>query len=385
MFYRHLLLLFAGFILVPPGWSQSNTQPNHERLRKIRDEIRQVEKKIAASKKKESTVLYTIHNIDIDIDLAQSLILNLSNEQKKREREISRIERDLDETKAELERLQGLLSKRLVTAYKHGRVQDIELLLTARSLNDGLLWLEYQKRLAENDLRNYINIKEKRERIARDKNLLTLELNKKKTALTDRLREEGKLKKKKTKRQNVLYQIRQDASLLKRRLQEKENAAKEIKRLITNMERNSTPLPMLKPETPFSELKGRMLWPTAGKVVARFGRYRHPQLKTITENIGIDIQAPAGKAVQVVASGKVTVITWQRGRGNILIVSHYGGYYSVYTHLQEIDVNLMEEVKLGQVLGTVGESGSINGPLLHFEIWKGTSKLNPELWLAKGP
>jgi murein DD-endopeptidase MepM/ murein hydrolase activator NlpD len=126
-----------------------------------------------------------------------------------------------------------------------------------------------------------------------------------------------------------------------------------------------------------------MLWPVAGKIIARFGQYRHPELKTVTENIGIDIQAGAGNPVKVVASGRVTVITWQRGRGNIVIVSHYGGYYTVYTHLQEIQVDLQEEVSMGQVIGTVGESGSLKGPMLHFEIWRGEEKLDPEVWLGK--
>ena len=80
---------------------------------------------------------------------------------------------------------------------------------------------------------------------------------------------------------------------------------------------------------------------------------------------------------------QVTAITWQRGRGNIVIARHYGGYYSVYTHLQEILVDEGDEIGMGEELGTVGESGSLKGPLLHFEIWKGTEKVNPELWLAK--
>jgi len=101
------------------------------------------------------------------------------------------------------------------------------------------------------------------------------------------------------------------------------------------------------------------------------------------ENIGIEIEAPEGSPVQVVASGKITKITWQRGRGNIVIVSHYGGYYTVYTHLEEILVDLLEDVEPGQVIGSVGESGSLKGPVLHFEVWKGTTKLNPENWLAK--
>ena len=140
---------------------------------------------------------------------------------------------------------------------------------------------------------------------------------------------------------------------------------------------------MPKPGTLFSELRGGMIWPTEGRIVTRFGKVKHPELKTITENIGIEIEAPEGSPVQVVASGKITKITWQRGRGNIVIVSHYGGYYTVYTHLEEILVDLLEDVEPGQVIGSVGESGSLKGPVLHFEVWKGTTKLNPENWLAK--
>ncbi len=382
MLGRSLLLVFS-LTMLAAGSTQDRGQPHHERLRKIRDEIRQMEKEMEETKKKESSVLYTIHNIDIDIDLARSVIQNLKGEQHRKETQVQRIERNLRETQAELDGLKELLGKRLVYAYKYGRVKDLELLLTARSLNDGLLWLEYQKRLADNDLRNYRNIKDKQARIARDKDLLTIDLQAKKVLLSKRLNEEKKLAAKRETRKHVLYKIRQDGNLLQRRMAEKESAAAEIKRLIANLERNPTRTPMLPPGTPFAQLKGKMLWPTEGKVVARFGTYRHPELKTVTENIGIDIQSSYGKPVQVVASGKVTAITWQRGRGNIIIVSHYGGFYSVYTHLEEISVDLLQDVELGQALGTVGESGSVDGPLLHFEIWQGTSKLDPEHWLAK--
>ena len=142
-------------------------------------------------------------------------------------------------------------------------------------------------------------------------------------------------------------------------------------------------MPLPKSGTLFSELRGGMIWPTEGQIVTRFGRVKHPELKTVTENIGVEIKAPEGSPVQVVAGGKITKITWQRGRGNIVIVSHYGGYYTVYTHLGEILVDLLETVESGQVIGSVGESGSLKGSILHFEVWKGTTKLNPENWLAK--
>jgi len=117
-------------------------------------------------------------------------------------------------------------------------------------------------------------------------------------------------------------------------------------------------------------------------VISHFGRQKHPSLNTITENLGIEIKAKLGAPVKVVDDGQVQTITWQRGRGNIVIISHDDGYYTVYTHLAEIEVNLQQEVKQGQVIGTVGDSGSINGPMLHFQIWKNTSNLNPEDWLT---
>ena len=101
----------------------------------------------------------------------------------------------------------------------------------------------------------------------------------------------------------------------------------------------------------------------------------------MTENLGLDIKVEAGAAVHSVADGKVTAVTWQRGRGNLIIINHSDGYYTVYTHLDEIFVNLQQTVTAGQVVGTVGETGSLEGPLLHFQIWRKFTHLNPEIWL----
>ncbi|MFQ5649048.1 MAG: murein hydrolase activator EnvC family protein [bacterium] len=382
MFFRVLLLVVLTML---PGelLAQNEIKSHHVRLKKIRDEIHSVEKEIAASQKKESSVLDQLNTVDLDIDLAQSVIQNLRKEQKKKNRQIAQIEENLEATKTELERLKEAFRKRLVYTYKYGRVKDLELLLTARSINDGLLWLEYQKRLARHHYRNYLKIKDKQAEIARDKDLLTVELQEKKALLANKIREEKKLRGQKKQRQKLLDSIRQNTDLLRQRLAQKERAAAEMQRMIVKLEQAPTKVPLVRPETLFAELKGRMIWPTSGKIIARFGRYKHPELKTVTENIGIDIQAPMGSPVQAVASGKVTAIEWQRGLGNIVIIRHYGGYYSVYTHLEEILINLLQEVQMGEVIGNVGESGSLKGPVLHFEIWKGTEKLNPEQWLGK--
>lgn len=385
MFFRLLVWInFCVFIGLAQGLgAQSRIESHHEKLRRIRDEIQSMEKQLEASQKKESNELYVLANLDLEIDLTQSVVQNLKKEQQKRERQIAKLEDNLKTTQKELKHLKQTLAKRLIYMYKYGRVKDLELLLTADSINDGLLWVEYQQRLSEHDYRNYLKIQEKQAQIERNRDLLAIELEEKKKLLQDKLREEQKLKQKKQKRQTVLRSIRKNTELLRQQLTQKEQAAEEIRNMIVNLEREPAQKPMLPPETLFADLKGRMPWPTEGEIVTRFGRVKHPELKTVTENIGIEIKSRLGSPVQVVASGKVTTITWQRGRGNIVIVSHYGGYYTVYTHLEQILVNLEEEVEMGQVIGTVGESGSLSGPILHFEIWQGTEKLNPELWLGK--
>ncbi|MFQ5675293.1 MAG: murein hydrolase activator EnvC family protein [bacterium] len=385
MFYNVLVycLLSSLLFFARDLNAQNRVERHYDKLKKIRNEIRAVEKKIEATKKDETSVLYVLTNLDLDIDVTQSFIQNLKKGLKRKGNQISKIEESLKTTEAELKRLKDIFRQRLIYIYKYGRFKDIELLLTARSLNDGLLWLEYQKRLSDNDYRNYLKIEEKQAKIVRDKSILNIELEGKKKLLKDKINEEAKLKSKKKERQTVLASIQQNMDLLRLRLAEKEREAEERRQLIARLEREKEETPLIKPETLFAELRGRLSWPTEGRIVSRFGRFRNPELKTVTENIGIEIKAPAGSPIHAVASGKVTAITWQRGRGNIIIISHYGGYYTVYTHLEVPLVDLLEEVEMGQVIGNVGESGSLKGPILHFEIWQGTEVLNPDDWLAK--
>lgn len=377
------VLLLALLGAVSQGFAQGKSSQHLERLRKLRDEINKMQKQIAASEKKESSVLYVLSNLDLEIDLAQSLIQNLKKERKEKERQIRQLEKNLKTSDEEIQKLKDIISKRMIYTYKYGRSKDLELLFTAKSLNEGILWLEYQKRLSAHDYRNYLALREKQNQISRDRDLLAIELQEKQKLLRAKQDEERKLKEKKKQRQKILSKVRRDTNLLRQQLAEKEKAAAEIRKIILRLESEPRKAPLPKPETLFADLRGRMLWPVQGKIVSRFGKVKHPELKTVTENIGIEIKAPLGNPVQAVAGGKVTAITWQRGSGNIVIISHYGGFYTVYTHLQEIFVDELDDIQMGQIIGSVGESGSTKGPILHFEIWKGSEKLNPEDWLAK--
>ena len=71
------------------------------------------------------------------------------------------------------------------------------------------------------------------------------------------------------------------------------------------------------------------------------------------------------------------------GFGNTVIVDHNNGYYTVYAHLDEIAVKKFQILQAGSVIGTVGDSGSLEGAKLHFEIYANNEPQNPTRWLKK--
>ena len=133
----------------------------------------------------------------------------------------------------------------------------------------------------------------------------------------------------------------------------------------------------------FPKLKGQLAWPAEGRISAKFGRQWNPKLKTTTENPGIDIKGKPGSEIKTVLGGVVTTITFIRGYGTTIIIDHGSGFYTVYSHVTNVETNVDSQVNSGDVIAYMGDSGSINGSQLHFEIWGEGKKLNPESWLKK--
>ena len=183
---------------------------------------------------------------------------------------------------------------------------------------------------------------------------------------------------------------------MQREIERQTKAAKELENVIANLidldrlkkEKRDADvregrLPQPPPMTGnFASKRGKLRWPVSqGVVVAKFGNQVHPRLKTITTNTGIDIQVKPGSPVSSVAEGEVSTILWYPSYGNLLIINHYSGYRTVYTHLADIAVTEGQKVKEGERIGTSGDA--IDGPRLHFEVWKEREKQNPELWLSR--
>jgi len=135
----------------------------------------------------------------------------------------------------------------------------------------------------------------------------------------------------------------------------------------------------------FGALRGRLPRPAEATVEVPFGKVVHPRFKTVTVQNGVELKAPAGAEVRAVAPGRVVHAGWFRGYGNLVIVDHGEGFHTLVAHLASMHTAMGEEVQAGTLLGTVGDTGSLRGPSLYFEVRERGRPVDPRAWMVPRP
>lgn len=135
----------------------------------------------------------------------------------------------------------------------------------------------------------------------------------------------------------------------------------------------------------FDQNRGKLPWPVAqGIIVERFGIHTHPVYKNIKlpENNGVTISTTSGAQALCVFDGVVKQVVVIPGYNQCVLVQH-GEFFTFYCKLAKVTVKAGDSLKTGQALGTLETDGGAT--TIHFQIWKGTVKQNPENWLRPRP
>lgn len=194
-------------------------------------------------------------------------------------------------------------------------------------------------------------------------------------------------------RRALLARVRDDRAASERMTAELAEAARRLELLVRELGRRAQaravatrPAEPGMPPPPavgLGALRGQLPWPTEGRIVTAFGRQVHPRFGTETIRHGVDIEAPEGAAIRAVHGGTVLYRGWLRGYGNLVILDHGQGYYTLYAHASDVDVEEGEAVKVGQRIARVGETGSADGPRVYFEVrYQGRAE-DPQVWLRR--
>ena len=276
--------------------------------------------------------------------------------------------------------------------YKKGTLSDIEKILSSSSWRQAIYRTKYMGIISDIDQKTQNKIKSLLIDIGKQR--ISLESNYRNKVRLKKDQEESKvsLRASRKKRQRELDKIRKNQTELTKYLEEKQAGMQELEALLKKIRQEKSSYDradrIKKQQTAlktqvFSKLKGQLPWPASGRVVKKFGRSWNSERKTTTENPGIDIKGKPGSPVRSIIGGIITTITYIRGYGTTLIIDHGGGFYTVYSHITNVEANEGQEVQAGDVIAYMGDAGSVEGSKLHFEIWGNGQKLNPEKWLMK--
>lgn len=407
----------------------SKIDKQKKELQKLKNEISELETDLAQKNKKEKKSLEDLENINKQNYLLSKLLTTLRSEETKKQIEIESTSKEISDIEKEIEQLQENYAKYVKATYKRGSYTDWESIINSESFHQAVIRLEYLKRFSVSRKKDLEKLETNKKDLVTARNKLEIEKQEKENLTKQKESEEIVLKKKIKDQKNILTEIKKDKKKIQKSVNDKRKAeqkignmisklveeaeqrriAEEKKRKEKELEKNKTVVSKdvkSKDETSkdkvltkkeveskdynvdlstnefsaFAKLKGNLNWPiTKGKVVRKFGESLNPHLKTVTVNYGIDIKASGDLTVRSVAEGVVSTVEWLPGYGTVLIVSHNGNYRTVYSHLAEVFVKEGDKIKLGSSLGKIDES--LEGNLLHFELWNARQYVNPELWL----
>ena len=379
--------------------AQSSQRDYNEELRyqndainKMKKEIEELSSKLRKANINETNTSKRITNLDEEIALVNKLIQSLKKEETSNRNKVNVLKDRIKTKEDELELLRTRYEQRIVNTYQKGRVSDLEKVLSSTSWRQAVYRTQYLKIISSIEQKMTKDIENILLAINKDKLKLESLLRQSISLKRDKQKQMTSLRKMRIKREKELNRIRQDKSALANYMQEKSAGVKQLESIIKKVledkarsereERIRQQQQALKTKE-FNLLKGQLPWPTEGRVISKFGKQWNSRLKTTTDNPGIDIKGQPGSPIRSTMSGVVTTITYIRGYGTTVIIDHGGGFYTVYSHVTNIQTQVDSEVRSGDVIAYMGDSGSVNGSKLHFEVWGKGQKLDPEKWLIK--
>ena len=368
-----LLLLFLPLLFPTPAHCDEQQQ-NRARLEQIRKRIEKTNKSLKEQQQEELNLLRDLTYINTSLQEVDRRVDQLRGEQRRTEKKIDGVRREIGEGKRDLQLQEHQLQKRLVALYKEGDTGVLKILFSSSTPGELTEQYTYLSRILEHDKELVADFHTALD--AQQERLDRLEqLQKEQNRQVARLKAEREDARAARKLQaQLLSKVRADKSRLHAELAKLKENEKRLKDLLNNLQ------PQGGDGGVFSALKGRLPWPIKGSLLVGFGTQRSPEFGTLYESHGVEIAAEAGAKVHAVAAGKVVFANWFKGYGNLLILAHDGGYHTLYAKADRLLKKIGDRVEPGEPLAVAGLPGEDG---IYFEIRQSGAPVNPLTWLTK--
>lgn len=368
-----VLLLIPSVILCASAVDKAQEIQQLEKLEQDRDRTKQKKDSVLA---REKSVLTELKDIEKGLTAREKELRIYEHNLAKCEKEIKQLNAALAEVELRTKQTQALMVKRLRAMYKfgyqEGQVSYLKLLLGAENISDLTTRYKYMSAIANGDRKLLEKVAAEKAEIdlkkgqieARKKRILNYQAGAERTRRI--------IERKRQTRQKALKNLRRSREDLTKTLAELERAVREKADLITRL-RDDSVTEIYGDITDLGKQRGKLPWPVSGKTIKNSA----PSMK------GVTIQAKYGANIRCIAGGTVEYAQWFDGVGfgQMVIVNHGNGYRTLYAHASELLVEAGQKVKAGQVIARVGDTGSLSGAILYFELWKGIEAMFTKRWL----
>lgn len=381
---RLALLVFLALAFAH-GAAFAEKPPKQELLRKekrledVQRQIREEKKAIQEISGKETDVLGELENINKELTAKREELSVLNGSVAGLQKDVAVSERRISLIEADKKKLESRLTARLRAMYKMGRGEAMEVLFSSDSSTLGRRH-KYLTMIMDMDaglIERYENAIAALDGERKKKASILIEADSARRAAALKKAESEALHRTKL---SLLNGIKQEKVRRESAVAELEKAASELTKLIDRL--RATHEPDAPKGTGFASMKGRLSMPADGQVTSRYGKVKHPRFQTVTFNNGITIESALGSSVKSVFDGKVVYVGWLKGYGQVLILDHKGGFYTLYAHLGKVLKDKGEDVAGGMELGLVGDSGPEGRPGLYFEVRQRGVPKDPMDWLS---
>jgi len=362
------LLAFSPGVTVA---ARAGTSDLYRRQREIQRQKAKVLRRLQMTKARQHTARKQLKVVENRLRIVRGELISAKVKLRSTQAELGQANRNLEAAQRRLKRHRQAASQRLVAIYELGDLGYLDVLTAAASFADFANRLYLVRLVIDQDLDLMRDMEQERTRIARYRRqvqvkersvtMLEAEVARKHEQYADRREDQARL----------VSDLRRQRAYWERALAQMEQDSRDIAAQIRRYQQTSG-------RTRYSiPWRGSFMRPVMGGITSGFGMRVHPILGVPKMHTGIDISAATGTPIRAGDAGTVIWAGPRGGYGLCVVIDHGGGMSTVYGHCSRLAVGVGQEVRKGQIIGSVGSTGLSTGPHLHFEVRRSGSPVDP--------
>ncbi|UCX06453.1 murein hydrolase activator EnvC family protein [Shewanella glacialimarina] len=353
--------IFAGFIILSYAATGADLSKRQSELKSIQTQINAQQNDLKNTSKQREKLITLLKKDEQAIARAASRVNETQTSLKNISSQLIDLEKQQKSLTAQKIGQQKTLSKQLSSAYLAGNHDYSKMMLNQQNPATIERMLAYYQYLNNARIKAISKLKTTSEQLVEVQNKQVKKQQQLNTVMIDQKQQAKQLSNEQNQRQQTLTQIQRTLSNKGAQLEQLQIEEASLKRIVEQAVVTAKANPLM---DGLENRKGKLSWPTKGRMSERFGSNRSGQIKWK----GAVLTAPEGQNIKAVAAGKVIYADWLRGFGMVMVLDHGKGYMSLYGHAQTLFKEAGDNVNDGESIALVGRSGGQTEPSLYFEI-----------------